>query len=849
MLLLACVIAFTTPLAPVIPVIQDAGEIVRPSHGFALSRPAGDWQLTESPGDQPGSLAITWSDVSSGGRVRLSVLASPAKGRSPVELRDHAIQLVGAQPKYSNPRKRTVRVAGRKAAGLDVDVTLEGARYRARLAYLVQDDMAYLLQSVIEAGDRGRQDAVERAFFDSMRLIEIEPQGREEDLLLKKRADKCGSEFRWASSWDEAARIARKERRLILVYARLYAGIEISDDTLFGAFMDPDVVGLLDERFVALRLTREMDLPLRSPEVYGLSGSSFGTSLIVCDPDGGVVDETFAPGSAEVADLLMRALAARPRATGRKTTGSSEPVARAARHLRRGELAEAWDTLSRIDSLDAHRLRAEILRRRRDGEAALAEVAAARAVGGGPEGALDLLEARVLLGLGRSEQARDLLLRLLEREPESAQAKEARYWLGALSLKLDSPEAAADFWRPLALESTDGRWSWRAAAALLSSGFKLGVGRGLAWPAPEMKAALESPGFERLSAREAGRARAGALAYLLSRQRKDGSWISPSEISGSVDPRDNQLTVAITAICARSLLPHRQAPGVDAALEGALGWLNRARERSRAAKDVAFYMDYSVYANAYEIRFLAAALADGWIADPEAAAAAREAIAELVLRLEAKQRKGGGWSYYLRSDLNSTTVLNQSISFITAAATIGLIRAQQAGVTLPEGLLERALDCLERMRNDNLTFEYSLSHDREDAPRRTRPPGAAGRGVICALSLVLGGRRDLKELRSLLAVYFEHQEELARERGKALMHCGADAQGSHYVMFNYSNCAQAIAELPEREREPFRKALLASLLGARTADGAFLDNPLQGRAYGAGMALIAFDALGVEAGP
>ena len=823
---------------------EDSVQILKPSHGFALSQPVGDWQVTEAPGDQPGSLTVVFSQDSDSGMLRFSVLATPVGGLAAVALRDNAIKLVEPKPEYSHPRKVTARAAGRKAPGLDLDLELDGAHYRARLVYLVRHEMGYLLQAVVPAEKSGKTDALIRDFFDSVKLIEIDAQGTAEERFLREQAAKCGTEFRWAESWEEAARIAKQERRLILVYARLYAGFAISDDTLFGAFMDPDVVGLLDERFVALRLTKAMEIPLRSHDVYGLSGSSFGTALIVCDPDGEVVSEGFAMGAPEVHDLLIRSLEARKQATGPRPATGKDPMARAARHLRRGELSQVLDSLGDVDSREAHVLRAEVFRRQRDGESALAAIVDARTKGGDSEDALDLLEARILLGLGDQKSAQANLERFLEQNPTHDRAPEARYWLGALRLKPGSTGAAEEIWRPLALESADSRWSWRAAAILASSGLALGVGRPPAWPQQELMDALDSPGFEARSVHESAEAESDALAYLLEHQRSDGSWISPSESSGTVDPRDNQLTVAITSICARSLLPRRQQPGVEQAIPRALGWLEDARERSRKADEVAYYMDYSVYSNAYEIRFLAGALEAGIIE----AQSAREAMAELVLRLEQKQRKGGGWSYYLKSDLNSTTVINQSISFITAAATIGLLRAQQAGVELPDGLLERALGCLERMRNDNHTFEYFLWHDREEAPRGTREPGAAGRGTICALALVMGAKRDLNEIRSVLKVYFEHQDELARERGKALMHCGLDGQGCHYVMFNYSNCAQAIARLPERERRPYRKALLESMLKARTSDGAFLDFPLIGRAYGAGMALIAFDALKVDRG-
>ena len=83
----------------------------------------------------------------------------------------------------------------------------------------------------------------------------------------------------------------------------------------------------------------------------------------------------------------------------------------------------------------------------------------------------------------------------------------------------------------------------------------------------------------------------------------------------------------------------------------------------------------------------------------------------------------------------------------------------------------------------------------------------------------------------------KHRTSYARETGKSLMHAAPHGQGSHYLMFDYCCAAQAVATLPPDERRPYRTALLEILLRARTADGGFLDNPINGSHYAAGMAL------------
>ena len=175
-----------------------------------------------------------------------------------------------------------------------------------------------------------------------------------------------------------------------------------------------------------------------------------------------------------------------------------------------------------------------------------------------------------------------------------------------------------------------------------------------------------------------------------------------------------------------------------------------------------------------------------------------------------------------------------------------MLRARDAGLEVPEAMLARTLDCLERMRNDDGTFTYMLFHEAELAGRENDPGGTAGRGPLCALALYRGGRGSLDEIRRTLDLYLEQRAGLSDQLGKTLMHTGTGGQGSHYLMFDYANAAAAIAELPEDEREAYRDAVLEDVLAARTDEGAFLATLLLGRAYGTAMALHAFESLRVS---
>ena len=73
------------------------------------------------------------------------------------------------------------------------------------------------------------------------------------------------------------------------------------------------------------------------------------------------------------------------------------------------------------------------------------------------------------------------------------------------------------------------------------------------------------------------------------------------------------------------------------------------------------------------------------------------------------------------------------------------------------------------------------------------------------------------------------------------MHCGAQGQGSHYILFDYAWAAATAAELPPDGETRVRLTQL--LLDCRRDDGSFLDTPVNGPAYGTAQALLALDAL------
>jgi len=75
------------------------------------------------------------------------------------------------------------------------------------------------------------------------------------------------------------------------------------------------------------------------------------------------------------------------------------------------------------------------------------------------------------------------------------------------------------------------------------------------------------------------------------------------------------------------------------------------------------------------------------------------------------------------------------------------------------------------------------------------------------------------------------------------MHTGAEAQGSHYVMFDYAFAAEAVAAIPVEEQVRHAIPLFEAILATHLEGGGFLGSPLIGVAGETGLALGALNSL------
>ena len=651
--------------------------------------------------------------------------------------------------------------------------------------------------------------------------------------------------FDFAKDWDAAAERAQAEKKLVLAIVQIYPGLTIPPDAAVRPFLEPELLELIRERFVALRVARPDEVPFSAPGSYGMGPSCFGASVLVATGEGEVVGDTFTAAGGAWLDQFLRDLLAERAEDAWDGAEVADGVERAERFARRGELFEARQALRPVDSLRASLLRARLHRRERDSKAARAELDRAAELADREQAdvlaraEIDVERAHVAMGEGRIEAARSAVERARSLAPEGPRVPEIECFLGYLAWCEQDDAAARAIWSDLARAHPESVWAWTAAADLDDPDSEARVAVSPAWPGPELVDALDLAPPDPAAPGEADAVARAAAARLLAEQRPDGSWIVGTDAATFRYGAPDALRIAVTAIAAQTLLPERADPAVAAALRRAISWLCAEIERAHRADLPRSVMEYWPWAYAYSLSFLAGAVESGFVA----LAQLGDAPGQIVDDLRSRQQGAGGWTYLIATDPAKVDApLPVSISFVTAAVLAALERAGEAGILVPPSMVEGAVDVLDRMGGTAGSFDYLHV---EGSPSRPPPQlvGASGRDPYCSFVLLRAGRREPEAVARALRRFAKHLPDLTREQGKTLMHCGPEALGSHYVLFDLVNAARVVAELPEAAPPGLREALIESVLSMRRADGTFVDNPLIGRAYGTAMALQALRLL------
>lgn len=637
--------------------------------------------------------------------------------------------------------------------------------------------------------------------------------GEEASARWAELAERCGSEIEWLD-WKAAARRAEDEGKLVFVQVCVRAHYDVPESAVprwrilrTSIFADRDLVALLTRRFVSSCIVSEdaLDaLPFRLT-LADRTLASDGVVMVAARPDGTVLLHT----AQYDAGRLTAALADADRRHGEKGRASGD----AEQALLRGDLETADALLQRPRSTQEWRLRAALERRRERGAEALAALERAeREAVAAQRSDVAIDRALVLIRLGRFEDAELALAGTADRA--HARRAEASFLLGAARFGRHDAAGAARAWMEAVEGAEADPFVWRAAANLSGLGsFTLDMERLEFPPAPiESASPLAAP--ER--APDVSDAVDGALQVLLATQRADGSWGAPEEATLAAPG----LTEAVTAIAARSVIPHRVRPEVRSAIERAWAYLARSLEAGKLTAAESPLYNARIWARTFVLRLIAELHAADLVEATELGAPARA----LSRALERSVQPSGAWDYFAPG-------LDSAVTFSSAPAILALLEARRLGIAPDAEALSKATSFLRSVRTADGGFPYL-----KGLP--TSPAEAAGRSPLCALALHRAGPADHAGLRQALALFREHRHLLEQQLRVTEAHLGPDGQAGYYYLFDHYFAALAARELPLPESEPFLELIREATLRSRLADGSFVDCPAVGRSYGSAMALL-----------
>jgi hypothetical protein len=342
-----------------------------------------------------------------------------------------------------------------------------------------------------------------------------------------------------------------------------------------------------------------------------------------------------------------------------------------------------------------------------------------------------------------------------------------------------------------------------------------------------------------------------AVRFLVEHQNKDGSWgqyttSRPWEIMADVPGSHHAFKAATTALCWMGLRDQQaRTPESDEASARALGWLVE-NARVKRANGVEMY---NVWAFGYGVRALTQALRTG---APGATLEAVRAAAEEIVRTLAKyQTPDGGWGYY---DFNAQTFppSDSSMSFTTATILIGLNEAREAGIDVPQVMIDKATRSVRACRKKDGSYIYGTYLQYVPRMGVNQPKGSSMRTPACHLALRLFGD-DVSDddLRVALDTLERHHRFAIAGVRRPIPHESWYQVSGYFYLYGHQYAALCLERLPEADQRRYWPFLAGAILKTRQPDGSFWDYPMYGfhKYYGTGYALISLGRCPTDVAP
>lgn len=673
-------------------------------------------------------------------------------------------------------------------------------------------------------------------------LLVLAPLFQEKDPDFAAIAKQCGTQIPWIldayvpgddgpgrdrippadrkALYDQALAKAVAANRPVLWYAHRIEGRHMYRAALPDRYMmqavwsDPDVVDLVSRKFVPLKLCADTALgQLSAPDIVE-------PAIVILAPDGTKLHtiERIRTFNADwVLSALTAVLAKNPKLNA-PTKAEGGVLAQAEERLKGGDLEVAAGLLAAPDAGDAAKvayLQAQIARRRRQADEALAAIEKAKA-GSGELKALSTVERGVVLL--RQRKVDDAAKAFEEAaKSKSARQPEAKYWAAYAEYARGRDLSAVQKWARLVREHPASPWAWKAAACCSKSRDTTSDGAAMHLfedPFWGLEAAYGEPTTTSVAQKESqvDEAARRAVEFLLLAQRENGSWSDTRYAYWDGPHILPNVRMAVSALAAAALLDWREADPkrIDAALARAEKYLVDETQMARGKNE-------ECYAEAYRIQY--------WMrkyhASKEASkkSAAQKSMIAAIEGLAKCQKAGGAWAHEYPNP------------FCTAAVLNSLMRAAQCKLEIPGKLVSPAAESIQKCRGSDGGYSY------QNGGRPSSTKDAMARMPVCELALFIGKLGTLEAIDTAVKGFFEHLDKLEKIR-KCDFHTDGELGGFFFWHGMFHTSETVVLALKDKARDEAQGKLLAHVMKLQELDGSFLDDHELGKSYGTAAALL-----------
>ncbi len=331
--------------------------------------------------------------------------------------------------------------------------------------------------------------------------------------------------------------------------------------------------------------------------------------------------------------------------------------------------------------------------------------------------------------------------------------------------------------------------------------------------------------------------------FLLATQNKDGSWGKHCssrriEVLAAVPGSHRAFRAATTGLCVMALDSAAQAdatPEVIEAVERGKEYLieHACVKRANSAEM------YNVWAFGYGLQALATLIP----AEKDAALkkGMEETANEIIRSLRVYQVPDGGWGYF-DFDYGAYRPAGSSMTFTTATILVGLYEAKNAGLDVPQKMLDSALNSLRRARKEDGSYIYGDYLKYRPNMSVNQVKGSISRTPACHMAQRIFGAGQVtdNDLIQSLDDLLEHQHFADIARKRPIPHESWYATSGYFFYFGEYYAALAVKELPQKERARFAEAFTKILLDLQEQDGSWWDYTLYSyhKQYGTAYALL-----------